>query len=105
MAKPKFSLTPSPTFKAKVDIPIPGGAPAQVEFVFKGRTRDQFESFMNDLSDKKPDDLVMDIASGWDLDEAFEQDNIDKLTQNYLGAGLAIWAKYVSELTKARQGN
>ena len=105
MAKSKFSLTPSPTFKCIVEIPVPGGRSAPVEFTFKGRTRDQFEEFMTGLKSEKPDELVMQLATGWDLDEAFEQDNVDKLTQNYMGAGLAIWTKYVAELTKARTGN
>lgn len=105
MAKAKFSLTVSPTFKSIVDIPIPGGRSAQIEFTFKGRTRDEFEEFMTALKDEKPDDLVLQIATGWDLDEPFGQESVDKLTQNYMGAGLAIWTKYVAELTKARQGN
>jgi hypothetical protein len=35
MAKTKFVLTASPTFKAKVGIPIPGGSPEIVEFTFR----------------------------------------------------------------------
>jgi hypothetical protein len=73
MAKAKFSLTASPTFKSTVDIPIPGGRSAQIEFTFKGRTRDEFEEFMTALKDEKPDDLVLQIATGWDLDEPFGQ--------------------------------
>jgi len=105
MAKPKFSLTASPTFKAKVAIPVPGDKSADIEFIFKGRTREAFKDFIDGLKDREDAEVIMDIASGWDLDDAFEKDNIEKLTQNYLGAARAIIEKYLSELTQARLGN
>lgn len=105
MAKAKFSLTASPTFKAKVAIPIPGDKAETIEFVFKGRTREQFKDFIESLKDREDADVVMDIASGWDLDDAWTLDNVEKLTQNYLGAAKAVIEKYLSELTNARLGN
>ena len=53
MAKPKFSLTASPTFKAKVAIPIPGGTSVDVEFIFKGRNREAFKAFIDGLKDRE----------------------------------------------------
>ena len=50
MAKAPFSLTAKPTFKCKVDIPIPGDKPATVEFIFKGRTREEFKTFIESLA-------------------------------------------------------
>lgn len=105
MAKPKFSLTASPTFKAKVAIPIPGDKAVDIEFTFKGRTREAFKDFIENLKDRDDSEVIMDIASGWDLDDAFEKENIEKLTQNYLGAARAVIEKYLSELTQARLGN
>lgn len=105
MARPKFSLTASPTFKARVGIPVPGDKAVDVEFTFKGRTREAFKDFIDSLKDRDDAEVIMDIASGWDLDDAFEKENIEKLTQNYLGAARAIIEKYLSELTQARLGN
>lgn len=105
MAKPKFSLTASPTFKAKVAIPVPGGESADVEFVFKGRTREAFKEFIESIKDRDDAEVIMDIASGWDLTDAFDKQNVELLTQNYLGAARAIIEKYLSELTQARLGN
>lgn len=105
MAKSKFSLTASPTFKAKVAIPIPGDKAVDVEFTFKGRTREAFKTFIDNLKDREDAEVVMDIASGWDLEDAFSKENVDILTQNYLGAARAIIEKYLSELTQARLGN
>ena len=105
MAKPRFSLTAAPTFRSKVLIPVPGGDSASVEFVFKGRTREAFKDFIDSIKDREDVDVILDIATGWDLDDAFEKENIEKLTQNYLGAARAIIEKYLSELTQARLGN
>lgn len=105
MAKTKFNLSVSPTFKAKVLIPIPGKTAEPVEFTFKGRTRDEFRKFVDDLKDREDVNVVMDIASGWDLEDAFDEVNVEILTQNYLGAARAIIEKYLNELTQARLGN
>lgn len=107
MAKPKFSLSVSPTFRSKVFIPVPGQSPEPVEFTFKGRTRDQFADFIESIKDGEVKDVevIMDIASGWELEDAFDAKNIELLTQNYLGAARAIIDKYLAELTTARLGN
>lgn len=105
MAKPKFSLTANPTFKAVVDVPVPGGKSAAVEFTFKSRTRDDFRLFIDGLGDRLDVDVIMDMASGWDLEDPFDQVNVELLTQNYLGAARAVIEKYLSELTAARLGN
>lgn len=105
MAKPKFNLTAVPTFKAKVSIQIPGTKPAEIEFIFKHRTRDQFKEFVESLADREDVDVIMDIASGWDLDDAFDDNSLDALTQNYIGSARAIIETYMSELTSARTKN
>lgn len=105
MAKPKFSLAAKPTFTARVSIPVPGKAPEPVEFTFKGRTRDEFKEFIDTLAEREDADVVMDICCGWELEEAFDRENVDLLIQNYLGAARAIIEKYLSELTQARLGN
>jgi hypothetical protein len=105
MAKPKFSLTANPTFKALVDVPVPGGKSAAVEFTFKSRTRDEFRLFIDGLGDRLDVDVIMDMASGWELEDPFDQANVELLTQNYLGAARAVIEKYLSELTAARLGN
>ena len=103
--KSKFSLAVKPTFKAKVQVPVPGQVAELVEFTFKGRTRDEFKEFIDSLKDREDVDVVMDIASGWELDDAFDAENVEVLCQNYLGAARAIIEKYLAELTQARLGN
>lgn len=106
MAKIKLSLTVAPTFKAIAMIPVPGGKPAPVEFTFKHRTRDEYRELMDQFGDGMPDpDAILAIASGWDLEEPFERENVEKLVQLYMGSARAIIETYVEELTKARRGN
>ena len=45
----KLALTASPTFKSNVLIPVPGKKPAPVEFIFKGRTKTEFQAFIENL--------------------------------------------------------
>lgn len=101
----KIKLTASPTFKAKVSIPIPGGRPADVEFIFKGRTRDEFKSFIENIRDRQDLDVIMDCVSGWELDDPFGPDTMAQLLNQYIGATSAIIDTYIKELTAARQGN
>lgn len=106
MAKPaKFNLSASPTFKAKVTIPVAGGKPAEIEVTFKHRTRDAFKEFVENLTDREDVDVILDIASGWDLDDAFDADSLEELTQNHIGSARAIIETYIGELTSARTKN
>lgn len=104
MAK-KFSLVPAPTFKATVAIQVPGGKPVDVEFTFKHRDRENFKEFVDGLEGRPDVDILMDIASGWELEDAFDEKNLEKLTSNYLGAGRAVLQAYINELTAARAKN
>ena len=109
MAKSKFSLSATPTFKAKVAIPIPGKQAELVEFTFKARTRDEFREFVDQIQNADSStgdvDTILDIASGWELDDPFDREHIELLTQNYLGAAKAVIGTYFTELTQARIKN
>ena len=105
MAKPKFSLTASPTFKAKVTIPVAGGKPVDVEFTFKHRTREVFRTFVEGLPNREDVETIMDIASGWDLDDAFDAESLEELVENHIGSGLAIIQTYITELTAGKAKN
>lgn len=103
--KPKFTLTLKPTFPATVAIPVPGAPAEEIQFTFKGRTRDQFKEFVESLEGRNNVDVILDVASGWELEDAFTRENIETLDQNYIAAGAAILDKYILEMNKARRGN
>lgn len=101
----KFSLNPNPTFKADVDIPVPGGDTATINFTFKHKARDDFKAFLESLADRDDVSIILDIASGWGLEDKFNKENLESLTQNYMGSGRAILDRYIKEMAGVRQGN
>jgi len=99
----KLSLSPAPTFKAKVGIPVAGSNPVDVEFTFKHHTTDEVRAW---LDEKQSDpDAVQWCVAGWELDDAYTPENVARLLQSYLGAAAAIVAVYLSELRGARAKN
>lgn len=100
-----LKLNPDPQFKASVDIPVAGGKPSPVEFVFKHRTVSQLDEFVRSREDVKDIDTVMDLAAGWNLTDEFNRENVETLLQNYGGAAMAIYNTYIEELVGARRKN
>lgn len=105
----KLSLNPDPVFKAKVSIPVPGSAPVAVEFTFKYRTRTQLRKFTKAMAeaDESTDEVVAfkDFVSGWELDDAFTDENIARLLDAYPGASGELVSTYLRESAGVRRGN
>jgi hypothetical protein len=101
----KLKLNPEPTFKAKVGIPVPGSRPVDVVFTFKHRTREEILEWIQSSRDATAAESVADAAAGWELDDEFTPENIERLCNNYPGAGLAIVQTYLDELRGARSKN
>lgn len=102
MAKVKLTLIAAPTFPCVVNIPVAGAQPIAVTFTCKHRTRDEYKAFLENLKDQDDVALVMSIASGWDLEDAFTQDNVETLVQNHMGSALAILEAYMAESSGAK---
>ncbi len=101
----KLQLTPAPTFTARVGIPVPGGEAATVEFTFKWRSRTALSTWLAGGKDRSDVDAIMDMATGWDLDEPFNRENVAALVENYIGAPAMLVEFYYSELGKRKLGN
>lgn len=100
----KFSLTPSPTFKAPVEIPLPDGQVAKPVMEFKHRDKDSLDALVKNKSIKDPA-LLGEILAGWDLDEEFGPSSIELLCKNYVMAPKAILTAYINALVDGRRGN
>lgn len=101
----KLKLNPEPTFKAKVGIPVPGSRPAEVLFTFKHRTRDEVIAWVEGSRDATDVDSVLDVVVGWELEDEFNRENVERLCNNYPGSGLVIISAYLDELRGARVKN
>lgn len=101
----KLKLNPEPTFKAKVGIPVPGSRPAEVLFTFKHRTRDEVIAWVEGSRDATDVESVLDVVVGWELEDEFNRENVERLCNNYPGSGLVIISAYLDELRGARVKN
>lgn len=101
-----FKLNPEPTFRAVVSIPVAGGEPAELEFEFRHKTRDESRAWFSGFAGRSEADCLMDIVAGWhNCETVFGKEALETLLQNYAQAGSAILAVYARELTGARLGN
>lgn len=104
----KLKLNPEPTFKAKVKIPVPGGAPVPVEFTFKHKGRAELKEWLTVPQDGPQESesfYVRQFVAGWELDDEFSDDNIERLCDSYPGAASAILDAYIDEMRGARAKN
>lgn len=97
----KLVLIAAPTFKAKVPIPLAGGTPVEVEFIFKHKTKTALDEWIKTRAEKGDEESVLDMASGWELSDEFNAESIKLLLENYIGSALAIYKTYVEELLGA----
>jgi hypothetical protein len=105
LTKLSLSVAVAATFTATVQVPIPGGEFAPVVMTFKYRDRDAFQEFLDSLKVAKDVEAILDTASGWDLDDDFNSESVEKLCKRYMGAAGAILHTYINELTGARVKN
>ena len=102
----KLKLNPDPTFQGKVEVHVPGSAPASVVFTFKHRTRPEMVTFFAKVKEMKDDvELIMAMATGWDLEDEFSKANIKTMCAAYIDFPGASYEAYLKEITGARSGN
>jgi len=71
----------------------------------KHRNKDDFQDWVKELGEKDDVDLILEVASAWELAEPFDRDSLDTLTQDHMGSARAVLEKYISEQTNAKLGN
>lgn len=101
----KLKLQPEPTFRAKVGIAVPGGAPVDVEFTFKYRNRDEVQAFIDASKERDNVATILEMCTGWELTDPFNAETVAQLALNYIAAPEAIFVAYLDELTRAARKN
>ena len=101
----KFKLVADPTFKCSVLIPRAGQSDGEIILVFNHYSIDELTKFETALKDKPVIDFMMKIVSGWNLDEEFNQENLNILLNNYPAAWRAIIDTYYREMLGQREKN
>ncbi len=102
----KLTLTPEATFKAKAFIPVAGSPDIAVEFTYKYRTSKELASVGAEIDKAETvAEQVMLVASGWELDDEFNDENVTLLVEQRPGALRAIVDTYLKESFGAREKN
>lgn len=102
----KLKLKPNPTFPLKVEVHVPGHEPGEIIFTAKHRSKDDMEEFIKAVAEMKDDaSLILAIASGWDLENEFNETNVRALAIDYIDAPRAVFDGYLRELSGNRRKN
>lgn len=97
------SLTPPPSFRLLVKLPVPGRA-GVVEMRFRTRTRTELAEFAKELAGMTDEAAIAAVAEGWNLADEFNAESIAALCEAVPGAGHAIVQAYLRESTGAEVG-
>ena len=101
-----FKLQPNPTFKAKVDITLPGAQAAAIEIEFKHLSRSGIKAYFEGLDGKTDAEALGAIIVGWSgIDAAYSAENLAALLDNYPTASVELFDAYRRELMEARRKN
>ncbi len=101
----KLKLVANPTFTGMVSIPVAGADPVEVQFTFKHKTRDDYKAFLESTDKKGDAKMILEIATGWELEDPFNEKSLETLIQNYHGSDFAIISGYMMALTSTRAKN
>ena len=101
----KLKLVASPTFTAKVGIPVAGDEPVEVLFTFKHRTKSALDEWVASRADKPEAESFMDMVIAWDLEDAFTRENVEVLLENYIGTAISTYRVYLEQLIQAKLKN
>lgn len=115
-----LTLTPNPTFKLEVNIPVPGGRKETVQFEFKYQDRDQYKEFLGrhskprvngadvDVAPNANDEAAVEIIAGWresDVGVPFNEENLRTIFKKYHGASYTIVMAYCADLEGRKLSN
>ncbi|PRC93088.1 phage tail assembly chaperone [Solimicrobium silvestre] len=101
----KLTLQPKPEFKGTVEIPSAGDGLVTIEVTFIHRTKTQLDEFIKTRTGVDDHVSFMDMVSGWDLKDKFNEDNVKLLLENYISAAQVTFQRYVALLVDGKAKN
>jgi len=110
-----FKITPNPTFKATVAIPVHGGDAQELVVLFRHKDETELDEFYSrlELHGKKhaktvkariecDADVLLEFMADWeDADEEFCRESLIKLISNYKAAARCFLKTYETEMHQA----
>ncbi|WEY17677.1 putative tape measure chaperone [Vibrio phage Vc1] len=104
MAKMKLKTVKRlPDFWLPVEFVLPDGNVAEFKFKVKHHTSDE----LKEITGREQDDIefILAIATGWDLEDEFNIENVSDLVKTYPAAVLALMGNYMKALAGQRVKN
>ena len=104
MAKFKLSLTALPDFKLPVKFKLANDQDVEVIFTVKHKKTSELQELLSkeNLSTKE---LIMAIASDWDLEEEYNDDNVNEFSDLFPASTVALTTAYMQALAGQRVKN
>ena len=104
MAKFKLSLAELPDFKLPVKFKLANDQDVEVIFTVKHKKTSELQELLQkqDLSTKE---LIMAIASDWDLEEEFNEENVIEFADLFPASTVALTTAYMQALAGQRVKN
>lgn len=103
-----FTKKINPTFKATVQIPVPGQDADPVEFTFKAKTTEAFDALLLEISEGKKTlaDACREVVDGWTHPAVeFSPEKLTECFSLLPGSPLAIMTTFRRSLFEGRQKN
>lgn len=103
-----FKLQANPTFKAPVNIPVPGEKADAVMFTFKHKTRSQLDALLTGLAngDVHIDDAVKEVVVEWTYPGVdYSPEALEQCLEMFAGSAMAIFAAFRDNLMEAKRKN
>lgn len=105
MAKFKITLAPLPDFKLPVKFTMPDGNEGSILFTVRHLKAKEVQAMYESENIVTDSEFIMKLATGWDLEEEFNEENAKTLVEFYPGAALALTGSYLSALAGQRVKN
>lgn len=105
MSKMKLTIGPLPDFKLPVKFAMPNGEDQTIIFTVRHRkTSEIHERYTSDtpMSDVE---MITFLASGWNLDDEFNEENIKQLLDYYPATAIGLTSSYMKALAGQRVKN
>lgn len=104
MAKFKLKIAPMPDFKLPVKFKLPNGDEATIVFTVKHKKSTEIQELYQREA-MRDAEFITEIATGWNLEEEFNEENAAALVEYYPAAALALMGSYLGALAGQRVKN
>lgn len=94
-----------PDFPLPVKFVLPNGVEATMVFTVKALTSSELNAVLKDASNQTGAQFVKSLASGWELEDDFNDENLDKLVDRYPSVVGGLISTYTQALAGYRVKN